>query len=611
MVSFKAVAWGNAIFRLPMSDLLRTKLSAVRRKSVIVAASSGACLAFAAIVGAVGMEMILDWLWELTFILRAAWLAAALAMLVVLLARDVIWPLFRLPDEDEVALWVEHESPGLRSRLIAAIQLSRAQAIPAGQSVSLVRALVRETEEIARPMDFLGVVKLDRLARLGSMASFVFILGIFGMAWGGTTSVDLFERAMLVPGVEVPRKTHVTMITPNPLVIAVGEDVELRAEASGVIPASGSVVIHYDGGSEPVTLPMPADAANAKQFALKLATVPKPFSYRVILNDGHSADGRVEASTRPSVVSLQIGEIFPGYTHLPPAAHSPGDLRILAGSRLAIRVTANKPVKSTTVGDSPFNRVTLQGKTQSVDVPLSLDGSDGKTLIAKQGDDPDIALPADVQGMSIHLVDADGLQTKDPAVYQIELIPDQPPVVRVTYPDRKEQLSTVRAQLLIGIEASDDFALGKLTLHYRVLPPELAQTMPNQDGSAPETVPLSPVSPPSAVSGEIPLDLHGTPKDFRGRFQFELDKLTPPPLEHGAVEWWLEAEDTNDVTGPGKTATDHYLTRIGTEAEVRSDLFARLGNHMGEIKETAETQKQDNADLGEMIQEKVGAPPAP
>jgi hypothetical protein len=80
---------------------------------------------------------------------------------------------------------------------------------------------------------------------------------------------------------------------------------------------------------------------------------------------------------------------------------------------------------------------------------------------------------------------------------------------------------------------------------------------------------------------------------------------------HGAVEWWLEARDTNDVTGPGITQTDHYLTRIGTEAEVRSDLFARLGNHMSEIKETAETQKQDNADLGEMIQEKVDVKPAP
>jgi hypothetical protein len=594
-----------------MSEILRTKLSAVRRKSVIVRASSGACLAFAAIVAAVGAEMLLDWLWELPFLLRAAWLAAALAMLGALLAREVIWPLFRLPDEDEVALWVEHESPGLRSRLIAAIQLSRAQAIPAGQSVSLVRALVRETEEIAGPMDFLGVVKLDRLARLGSVASCAFLLGIVGMAWGGTTSVDLLERAMLVPGVEVPRKTRVTMITPNPLVVATGEDAELRAEASGVIPAGGSVVIHYDGQSDAVTLPMPADAANARQFVLKLASVPGSFTYRVILNDGHSDDGRVEAGVRPSVVSLQIAEIFPPYTHLPPAAHSPGDLRILAGSRLAIRVTANKPLKNTTAADSVFNRVTFQGKTQSVDVPLVLDGSDEKTLIAKQGDDPDISLPADATGMSIHLVDRSGLQTKDPAVYQIQLIPDQPPAVRVTYPDRKEQLSTVRAQLLIGIEASDDFALGKLTLHYRVLPPELAQTMANQDGSAPEAAPLTPLAPPPAVSGEIPLDLHGTPQNFRGRFQFELDKLTPPPLEHGAVEWWLEAEDTNDVTGPGTTATDHYLTRIGTEAEVRSDLFAGLGNHMGEIKETAETQKQDNADLGEMIQQKVGALPAP
>jgi hypothetical protein len=327
------------------------------------------------------------------------------------------------------------------------------------------------------------------------------------------------------------------------------------------------------------------------------------------------------------VVSLDIAEIYPDYTHLGPVRHSPGDLRILAGSRLAIRVKANKAVRNTSETDRPFNRVSLQGKNGTVDVPLRIEGDDRQTLVADDHGNPDIPLPADVQGLSIHLVDDDCLQTKDPAVYGIQLIPDEPPSIRITYPDRKEQLSTARAQLLVGMEASDDFALGKLTLHYRVLPPELAQTIAAENGAAPAAIPEVPdiplvvdpkhkkqdstpaIAPPPAVSDSIALDLQGTPKSFRGQFRFELSNLKTPPLEHGAVEWWLEAEDTNDVTGPGKTVTDHYLTRIGTEAEVRSELFARLGNHMGEIKETAETQKQDNADLGEMIQEKADLKP--
>jgi hypothetical protein len=599
-----------------MSDLLRSKLSAVRRKSVIVSTGSGICLAIGAIIAAVGAEMIADFLFELPFTLRAAWLAAALAMLVVVVVRQIIGPMLASPDEDEVALWVEHDSPGLRSRLISAIQLTRAQAVPTGQSVALVQALVLQTEEIAGPMDFMGVVKIDRLARLGSIACLAALLGIVGMAWGGTSSVDLLKRAMLVPGIDVPRKTRVQLLTPSPLVVAVGDGVELRAQASGVIPTSGSVRIRYDGESDPVTLAMAADPSSAKQFAVKLDTVSRSFGYRVMLNDGHSIDGRVEASTRPSVVSMQIGEIFPAYTHLQPTFHSPGDLRILAGSRLAVRVKANKPAKKTAATDQPFNRLAFQTRNGEVDVPLFVDANDRQLLTAMDGDNPNVRVPTDAQGLSVHLVDDDGLQTKDPATYAIQMIPDQPPAVRVTYPDRKEQLSTVRAQLVIGVEASDDFALGKLVLHYHVLPPELAEAVSAENGSAPEVRP--PDSPSSNAGSAAPtaseeksLDLKGTPKTFRGQFHFDLATLTPPPLEHGAVEWWLEAEDTNDVTGPGKTATDHYLTRIGTEAEVRSDLFARLGNHMGEIKEAAETQKQDNADLGEMIQEKVEVKPAP
>jgi hypothetical protein len=591
-----------------MSHLLRSKLSAVRRKSVMVSACSGVCFAAGAVIAAIGMEMLIDWKWELPFALRAAWLAAAVAMLVTLIVREIIWPLLAVPDDDEVALWVEHESPGLRSRLISAIQLTRPQAVPAGQSLALVRALVRQTEEIAQPMDFMGVVKLDRLARLGGFASFIFVLGVVGMAWGGSSSVDLLKRALLVPGVDVPRKTRVQMITANPLIVATGESVELRALAAGVIPASGSVVIRYDGETEPVTLPMQADPANPRQFFLKLETVSRSFSYHAILNDGHGIDARAEVSTRPSVVSLDIAEIYPAYTHLGPARHSPGDLRILAGSQLAIRVKTNKPVKNSNAADQPFNHLTFSGKSASTDVPLMIDGNDRQTLVAMASGNPDIAMPSDAQGLSIHLVDDNGLQTKDPAVYQIQLIPDQPPTLRVTYPDRKEQLSTARAQLIVGLEASDDFALGKLTLHYRVLPPEMAEAIPAENGSAPVPA-ANPASP--AVSDSKDLDLKGTPKSFRGQFRFELSNLKTPPLEHGAVEWWLEAEDTNDVTGPGKTSTDHYLTRIGTEAEVRSDLFARLGNHMGEIKEAAETQKQDNADLGQMIQEKVRDTAAP
>ena len=67
------------------------------------------------------------------------------------------------------------------------------------------------------------------------------------------------------------------------------------------------------------------------------------------------------------------------------------------------------------------------------------------------------------------------------------------------------------------------------------------------------------------TGGTIDFKLNGTPPQLRGQFPFDLSVLKPRPVVGGSLEWWLEAEDTNDVTGPGKAVSDHYLTRIATE----------------------------------------------
>ncbi len=585
-----------------MSDLLREKLSIVGRKSVFVNVGAGSCLAFTALLAAIGAGMLIDWLLELPYLIRTLLLAIDLAMLITLLIREVAGPLLNRPDEDEVALWVEQSSPGLRSRLIAAIQLTRAEAVGTGGG-SLVQALVRETEEITAPLDFQSVVKSDRFVRYGAMAALAVLLGIATLAVGRQASVDLFERAMLVPGVDVPRKTRVEVIGGNQIFVARGEPIELRAQAKGIIPTDGSIRLTYDSDKHTVTMKMPADPQHPGEFAAKLETVADSFTYCVFLNDGHSADCRVEATFRPSVSGLEIRQIFPDYTHLQPVKRAPGDLQLLAGSKLALRVTANKPVKLTDGRQSPFNRATLHSKTGITDFPLVTDKADPHFLASAV----EISLAPDTVGLSIHLVDENGLETRDPAVYRIEQIPDSPPTVRVTFPDRREQLSTAGAKLVVGVEASDDFAIGKLALCYKVVPPETAESLTDQINVNAAATPGATAPTANLPTEQIDFDLKGTPKDFRGRFPFELSKLKTIPVEHGAVEWWLEAEDTNTVTGPGKAASDHYLTRIASEAEVRADLFLRLGNHMAQLKEQSETLKQDNAELGEMIQEKVGA----
>ena len=73
-----------------------------------------------------------------------------------------------------------------------------------------------------------------------------------------------------------------------------------------------------------------------------------------------------------------------------------------------------------------------------------------------------------MSGFSIHLEDKYGFRSKDDAVYRLEVLPDKAPVVRITYPERKEELITQKATILIGFEALDDFAVKQLFLRYTV-----------------------------------------------------------------------------------------------------------------------------------------------
>src|SRR5581483_3380952 len=81
---------------------------------------------------------------------------------------------------------------------------------------------------------------------------------------------------------------------------------------------------------------------------------------------------------------------------------------------------------------------------------------------------PGIPLPAGTTGLSIHLVDTDGIENKDPAVYPIELLPDNPPTIRISSNNPKEETVTPIADEAMGYEASDDYGLAKIELKYKI-----------------------------------------------------------------------------------------------------------------------------------------------
>lgn len=709
-----------------MSKVIQNKIDAVRRKHASVRSAEAACLMAIILVGVLGVTMLVDWTFDLPYIVRAALLSLHAAALLYILVRFVIWPLIKGPDDETVALWIERLYPESASRIISAVQFARVEL--AGASPAMISACVTEAEEFIRPRECGDAIRTNLLLKRFGIALAAGVLGIGLLLWGGQNTRDLLLRALAVPGIEVPRKTRVELITPAKLVVAKGDTIKIEARAHGIIPDDGTLRVQYANKATAEFL-MKADPVQTDLFSIDIENVQDGFKYRVLLNDGRSGEATVEAHARPAVAAIEVQQFFPAYTKLQPAKRSTGDLTLLAGSRLGLRIVANKPVANTDARAQKHNRVRFEGS--NVSHALRRDTSDPKVLYASDGSQNSIPVPEKTTGMSVYLVDELGLESKDPAVYRIEVIPDAAPQVHITYPEVREELVTERAKATVGFEMSDDFGITKARIRYMPIgggaqlegdglsaayfknkdlegEPVLQRVEPrieiNYDKNPAPGLPkdnfsvrfTGKFSPPAEGSYEFSIDsddgarlwigdqlildkwgdrqvkdkatpvmleagkmvdikleyMEGTgganvklialgpdkkyvagerltqylfsgeeailkarekltksidlavapDRTIRGQYPWNLESLKLSPGE--GVEWWVEAEDANDQTGPGRTESEHRTIRIGTEAQVREYLLARLGNYLQQIQDVRESQLEETQKLGEIILEK-------
>ena len=603
-----------------MSQILHTKISAVRRKHAMVATAVGITAAVGAFVLILAIGMLLD-LWVpigLSFGARTALLAVNLAVVLWIFLYATFGPILYGPDDDEIALLVEEAEPAFRTRLIASIQLSRPSGAAAavGASPSLIRAMIAQAESLAGPIDFTRVIKTERLLRIIVLSALILVIGGAAFAWGGETSRELLRRAFL-SNVPVPRKTRVLPITDD-LLIARGDSVELSAMAEGVIPESGQLSIKTDAGNKQdfsmarVTLDEARlkaakqtlaeskrdakvraaiasrlDPKGSNVFAATIENVQEPFKYTIRLNDGLSQTFNVNVMPRPAITHVEARQVYPAYTGRAVEPRSLGDLSLLQGSKLQLAITVNKnlrrPAGKGGAANMP-NFIHLIGSDK--DLPLAVDNANAKLLAGE------FAIPPGTTGFSINLTDEFGLKSRDPAIYRIDLLQDKPPVARIIVPNRKEVLLVRDAKHQIVFEATDDFAIGEAAIKYKL---------------------------DEGTEKSIALDLKGQhQRTFRGAYDWKLTDIpstaaTRPMMEGSVIEYWIEVQDTKDAAngGPNKGVSEHYMIRVVSEAEKRAEMAARIADIGSGLRSAAEDQEAVANKVGTILLEKKPEAPAP
>lgn len=511
-------------------------------------------------------ETVTDFLINLPWIARLAFLIIGGGGAIALLVWFGIRPWRQRLGDEAVALLIERALPAFRSRFIAAVQLAKSS--DAGASPALVKALVAETTAMAGTMDFSAVIDKRLLRRWLKLAGCALLL-VGGLAFlGGSKTGPLVRRALLAR-MPVPRKTLIHEIN-APRVIAVGDPWRVTAVAGGIVPPGGRVTLKTVSGRRQ-EFDLPLESNPPPTFARTLQSMQESFEYRVSLGDAQSDPVQVKVKARPGVASVECRQIFPAYTRLAVQRRALGDLKILAGSRLALKVRASGAMKS--------GEIRLVGADHEKIVkaaPLALDAKDHAQLAGE------IEIPAkDVSGLTLHLVDEDGVESRGAAIYPIELLTDEAPTIKITWPDRREELLTREATMLIAFTAKDDYGVAKVRLNYAV---DWVEGAPHKT---------------------IDLDI-GTalPKEISRRFNWRVGQIIPRVEVGSVIDYWFEVLDANDVTGPGIGATEHMQARVVSEAEKRADLANRLSDTMEGLNGVKHGQEDVNQQLGEIIFEK-------
>lgn len=566
----------------PVPARLARKLLAVGRRHRTVNLTERLAQAVAFAVMLVTLQMFLDWMMNLNVFARALLLAGDVALLVHF-ARQRLLPLWTTkPGLETSALLVEKHFPKLRGRVIAAVQLSRPSYTR--DSPELVQAIQQDTDLRTASMDFAPIVPtrgMNRRVRIAAVAAALWAVYLLLCAPG---SIALLERVFLLPA-KVPRKTEVICLTGD-RTIPSGESILLEAEARGIVPSHGRVTMTDDTGHiQEITMDREKD--HSDRFSLKVQSVDHPFTYTITLNDGDAGPYSIKTVPRPGVTTIDCTQIYPPYTAMPDARRSVGNLALLAGSKLKIHAVANSKVVKAALKLVGLDRT----------LPLAIGGKDGNELTGE------IDIPADkLTGFSIQLTNEAGVTSGDETQYRIDLIPDHPPAIQLTAPEGLQELYTLKAKPNIAFIATDDYGLAKVTLCYRFVheQDDTVVTDPNAAPPAP--------APPNRIVMEIG---PGHPLTLKNRYVFDLSTLKPPVSEGMTLEYWMEAEDANTVTGPGIGSSEHHVIKVVSEAEKKAEIMNRMMDDLSVVTELQEHEAKINQDLGTAIEGRPEPAPAP
>ena len=526
-------------------------------------------------VGVAALCLLSDWTFRLSGYWRISLGLASAAGVGTAVFWFFVRPLLVSMPDDQLALLYEREFPELSDVLVSAVQLAHA---PGAASPEMVAAVISSAESASEGIEPARVPKRTKLSRM-ALAATVAAAAALAFCLAAPGAARTFALRYLDPfgPAEWPRNTSLVIevagSTEPVVAVARGEQVAIKVTAvnarrSPLWTPPAKVWLDYAHASgERDSRPMRRVRGNIYQAYFN--DLPEDLTVSARARDTQTGKVLIRVIERPRVEETWLSFEYPKYTARPPdrASRSVSDVRAIVGTKMRVQIKANRKLRP----DGAAITIDTTGTVQMR--PTDGAGDGGSTH------EGEFVLAIGMKWFRIQLTDEAGNRSKNPQTFQLQVIDDKAPTVKILKPGGQTRC-TPHAMLPLEASLKDDLALRGAWLRYALGPKETPLTRP------------------------LALD-EPSPKQAHINTRWDLAELRVKVGQ--TISYRVEADDHRDVFPAGSEQTrqvgrsDEYFIRIVSSADLASELDRRLFALRNEVKKAKARQESDRRKVNELL----------
>ncbi len=545
-----------------------SRLSVIRRNWRLLLLSEN-ILKWISALAIVMMGLLLIFYLPLPHLFRSGIVILALGVALFFTYRILVQPQLRKFSDAKVASYLEQSYPNIENRILSAIQLKPTlENNRLGYAQEFVEQLIRQTQSDVEKIEQKKIFQSEYVNIKRNAGIAVITVGILALTTFllPSTFQGFSHTLEALPKTSIEGFTaQIEEVNPGNIKIKRGENVTIRAKVSGHLDAPVHVYYRLTQTDEAVEEQITTgDTQDSEQnveiaeksiphlmdkdswqsilmnrepteipYTAKIENIDRSLQYYVSTKDIASEHFQIAVSHEPIVKTFQLQLNSPAYTQLPSQTleADTGNVEVLYGTEVVFTGESNKPLTEAHLIFEDSELVKL-----NIDEETGIEGG----FIAQQAGT-----------YHIHIQDKDGLTNTDPLVYTLNVYKDTPPQVDIVEPGKDLVLDNDML-VKLKVEATDDYGLQALQLVHRI----------QKENAADKIVSLKLIPP------------NTTPPQTSQFITYTWD-VEPIGLFPGEIlSYYVQALDTDDVSGPNIGKSRTYTLRFPTLDELYEELAA-------------------------------------